>query len=168
MATHALAAFFSFRDSQGRTARTDLYIEADDTVPDDFTNRLGNLVTPFVNTTNAALQNRTGNIPQEVDYGTNAQYASAQDKMVLQFQDTNGAKHRIQVPAPKLACFASDGLTVVNSGVAGALITAIIANCVSRDNLSLLYLSGWFARRRNQRRTSSLVLTPAGTGQAVP
>jgi len=115
------------------------------------------------------LQSYTGDGPLPVEYGTNAAYAAITDEMVLVFNGaTTGALTKLHVPAPKLANFAADGVTVLNSGIAGALITQAIADCLTRSGETLVYLYGFYKAARLRRRTSGVVRDPAGTGPAVP
>jgi len=168
MAAEVNAAAFTFRDSQGRTSTVRMWLKADNADPTVFNTALNNVYAALTPCTNAAPQQVTLFPPQDVSYGVNAVYASIMDKAILMFQDNAGARHMFHVPAPKAAMFDVDGVTVVNTGITATLTAAITANAQSRDASPLAFLSGWLAKARNQRRTSSLVRRPSGSGQAVP
>lgn len=168
MSTQVGAYFITVRDSQGRTARTNGFVSFDPTT-DGFIVSVQSILTPYTACTNGAIQNSSIAVPGEVVYGTDAEFPSVEDRMVLLFQDGVGARHLFTVPAPKAANFASDGMTVLNTGISAALITALQTYGTTRQGSGVFaYLAGWRKKARNQRRTSSLVKTPAGTGQAVP
>ena len=106
-----------------------------------------------------------GTPPSKPLYGTNAQYASAQDKAVLEFFTAAGGVHRYQIPAPKVSQFFADQVTVNPAATAmAALITAILNGnfCDNAGNVLTEFVAGFYQRRKLPRRVSSLVLSPKG------
>lgn len=80
-----------------------------------------------------------------------APYAGVKDQARLTFDDVNGNRSNIIVPAPKTAIFLADGKTVdrSNEGV-GALVAAVLANAVApQSGLPLLrYVGGILVRSK--------------------
>lgn len=116
---------FGFRDAKGNTARMSFYIYYDSAEATNAAGSIGSgLSSAVFALTNAAFANAYGPYAQVVtaSYGTNATFASVEDKAMLTFQAVDGSLHRFNVPAPKSAIFLSDAETV---NPANALVLAL-------------------------------------------
>lgn len=149
---------YTWRDAKGNTARTSFYIQganatAQATAANAIFSTMGAL-------TNAAFQSSSGPetaAPTEVVYGTNAAYASVEDKAVFTFQTAHGSLHRIQIPAPVAAIFLADGETVdaTNTAVV-AFTSAFVANACDSDGVTIGFGAFGIRQRRKTRRKLSI------------
>jgi hypothetical protein len=158
---------YTFRDAKGNTARVSFYVTgATATLQATAANNIFVTLTPL---TNAAFQSSSGPetaAPTEVIYGTNSEYANAEDKAIFTFQAANGSIHRLQVPAPIAAIFQADGETVdpANAAVV-AFVAAFIANAVTSAGGAIGFgANGTRIRRKMHRRFSIFTKDPALTG----
>lgn len=147
----------TFRDAKGHTSTIKYFVNGATAVAlQTNANAIG---AAFAALTNCALQSTRGpwsNDPTRTTYGTNADFASVEDKAILTYQDPSGAYHRFRVPAPLKAIFAVDGETVdsTNSLII-ALNTAIDGVMVTSDGSEpLLYVGGLRSRTKIRRRAN--------------
>lgn len=131
------------------------------------------VINAFTPLSNAALQNTRGLVSEfgVAQYGAHAvggAYESIVDKAVLVFQDNSGQLHRFEIPAPKIAIFKADKITV--DPAAATVITFINAMTTvqaggsfvaSRQDIALAnYMGGFYKARKIRRRLNVLVLQP--------
>lgn len=156
------------RDAKGNTARYTFYVDGSVSANAAAT-AMSNVLTALTPLTNAVLQSAIGPfvvVPQEVVYGTNASYASVEDKAIFTFQTATGSIHRPQVPAPKSAIFLADGETVdPANALVVTYVAAIIANTITRDGEVVAFGAfGTRLRRKMHRKLTIFVKNPALTG----
>lgn len=157
----------TFRDAKGHTAVFRFRVTG--ATPAALETSAAAVVTALTPLTNAHLQSANGPYsqdPTEAIYGTNASYASIEDKAVFTFQTGAGAFHRFQVPAPIAAIFLADGETVDHSNTSvTAFTSAMVANAVDNNgNLIAFGATGIRVRRKLRRRTNIFTLDPSLTG----
>lgn len=153
---------YTWRDSQGRTVNTREYVDVLEANLQTVVNNRKAVLSPLSNASIYSFLDP----PNAAVYGTNAEFPSIQDKAVFTFQDHNGGLHRYQIPAPKLAIFQTDGLTVdiANTDVAN-YVASVIASVTDRfGNAVAFYVGGLRTRRRLPRRTNLFVLAPDAVG----
>lgn len=163
----------TYRDAKGNTSHQKFYIDQGGATLIQIQTDMAAFITAFSALSNAALQSATGIVPiyGVAQYGTHATggaYESVIDKAVMVYQDTAGTLHRYEVPAPKIAIFKNDKITVdpANSLVVAfnALMAAAWANgetVCSRQDLPLAnYMGGFYKARKIRRRLNVLVLQP--------
>jgi hypothetical protein len=169
-----LSETITTRDAKGNVAHNTFYMDAAgggtlDLAGADF----ATLVTAFLALSNAALQRAHGVEERygTVQYGAHTSggaYESVIDKAVMVFQDTSGGLHRYEIPAPKIAIFKNDKITVdpANSTIVtfvGLMTTAFGDGnfvCV-RNGLQLVnYMGGFYKARKLRRRLNVLILQP--------
>lgn len=157
-----------YRDAKGNTSRMSFFVDGQVSATAAATAQ--NAVTVATNAlTNAVHQSSIGPkfyAPQEVVYGTNAEYASVEDKAIFTFQTPTGGIHRLQVPAPIAAIFMADGETVdpANTTVV-TWVSAVIANVVSRSGEAFAFGAfGTRLRRKMHRKLTIFLKDPALTG----
>jgi hypothetical protein len=128
----------------------------------------------FAALSNAALQNTKGlsseyGVAQYGAHVANGAYESVIEKAVLVFQDASGQLHRFEIPAPKIAIFKTDKVTVdpANGLVVTfiALVTTPAAGpgsfmCTRQDIAFSNYMGGVFKARKIRRKLNILVLEP--------
>ena len=137
MALRTVPCNFGFRDAKGFVGRTRFWITGDagTNTPDDFVSAADTLETALQGLTNAALQSTSGisfNNIITLTYGTNAEYPAEWMKAVFQFSNGSGQITRFKVPAPKIAIFDTDGVTVLNDGTQ-ALVVAFVSAVKDAD-----------------------------------
>jgi hypothetical protein len=155
-----------FRDFQGRVAIERFYLDcASITV---LGTGVAAIKTALEGISNAAITSFL-DPPNEVVYGPDNQYFSAQDKAEFVFQDTKGAFHRLQVPCPQAIpagnnIFLSDGVTVnpLNTTVVAYTGAILTYACSAAATGYSLFIGGIRIRRKLPRRTNILVQAPAG------
>lgn len=160
---------YTFRDAKGNTARFSFYVSgATATLQATAAGNVSSALTPL---TNAHLQAGSGpdtRPPSEVVYGTNAEYASVEDKAMFVFQTAAGATHRYQVPAPIAAIFKTDGETIdaTNTAVI-AFVSAMIANATDANGNAIAFgANGTRLRRKIRRRLNIFVKDSSLSGPA--
>lgn len=167
MAARAELTYVTMRDSQGRTAKVQVWQLADNTSATTNVGALGaNLQNVIGACSNAAVQSYTGGPANPIDRGTNAAYPAAQIKASLIFATAKGALHKFQIPAPKLTGMLADGITVNPADTNfAALITYITSGTpCDRDGVTFAtYIAGFVEKRKFPKRVSSIVLAPNGT-----
>src|SRR5215469_8761456 len=142
MAVHAQKQSLTYRDAKGNTARYSFFVDGG-TTANAASSAAGTVIAAIAPLTNAVLQSAVGPslvVQQEVVYGTNATFASVEDKAVFTFQTATGDIHRTQIPAPVSSIFLADGETVdpANTAVV-TYVAAVIANCLSRNNQAIAF-----------------------------
>lgn len=157
---------FTVRDGQGRTSNVKFWWSFMDETT----------IAPTVSVLKADLQALTsGQVwsyidvpPDIIPRPASTQYVSAQDKAELVFQDSKAAFHRLQVPAPLLALFAADQITVNPANA--ALVTFVAAMLTGASSSAgtpyTSFVGGIYIRRKLPRRFSITVLAPDGTTPA--
>lgn len=162
-----------FRDAKGNTARNHYYFSVG-TAPDLATAQgdAEALVTAWAALSNAALQSVTGlgsryGVAQYGAHTVGGAYESVTDKAMLIMQDAQGGLHRFEVPAPKIAIFKSDKITVdPGNALVSTLVGLIIAGAagaqpVTRSGNSFTnFMGGFHKARKLRKRLNTLVLTP--------
>lgn len=132
MALQVLPISLSYRDAKGFFGKTRFHIAAQDTdatVEADVQTLITGVKNAVTAMTNAAYQGSTAfNLvgPPTLAYGANAEYPAEFMKAVFTFTTDLGTIHRFKIPAPKLAIFDTDGVTVLNDGTQ-ALVVAYVA-----------------------------------------
>lgn len=108
-------------------------------------------------------------------HNTGGAYESVIEKMQVVCQNPSGKLLRFQVPAPKVANFAADKITMDPSVTAVAtFITAVETpdanGCFlcDREGFALQVMGGIFVSRKIRRKTGILTLTPALTPTEPP
>jgi len=167
MAVYGTTAL-TLRDYRGKLATTSVVLTSDTAA--NLLTAAATFQTDFIACSNAVLDHQSGleySVEVAASYGAAAEYASVEQKAQLTFVAADGSIHKISVPAPKVAVFATDMVTVVNTGVMATLITFIQASVVAKDSLSALtFLSGYFRERRRKVRLGPWTRT--ATGGAAP
>jgi hypothetical protein len=153
-----------FRDSKGKTSRLKVIIGGADHAA-TVTN-LNTLVTDLAAVTNCAL--RSGLDPRPlVAYGSTAEFASVEDGALLTFADVVGRLHRFKIPAPKVADFATDQETVVNTGAMATVITDFTTFVYGSnvDTAPLTYIGGVRLRKKLHRKFTIFTKDPTLSGE---
>lgn len=155
----SLRISFIFRDAKGQIGRMRVLIGGATNAA--VLTSAGTLTTDLQAATNAHVSTNVDSAASHV-YGTNAEFPNVEDKAQLVFADTTGNLHRYQLPAPLLACFATDGETVVNSGVMATVIGDFQSFVYGHnsDVGPLAYIGGIRQRRRMQRRFNIFTKDP--------
>lgn len=161
---------FTWRDAKGHTTVTRFFINYDAGTIDDAFNLAQAIRDALKGLTNAALQSASGVLGEtgSVQYGGTGVFQSVQQKARMTWQDDEGKLHRYEVPAPKVAIFLADAVTV---NPTNALVLAYIASFTTvaafvsgKDGIEVAqFVGGEFAARPRPRRVGILTLTPALT-----
>lgn len=149
---------YTFRDSQGRVAPYRSYVNVLEANLQTVVNNYKALLQPI---SNASVETFL-DPPNAAVYGTNAEFPSVQDKAVFTFQDGHGGLHRYQVPAPVLAIFMADGITIniANTDVAN-YVSGVLAAITDRfGNPMTHFVGGLRQRRKLPRRNNLFILAP--------
>ena len=164
----------TYRDAKGNTGKMLFYLKlgGSATVEDAFTD-FSALVPLISALSNAALQTARGpftsyGVAQYGAHVSGGAYESIIDKAVMVFQDAAGQLHRFEVPAPKIAIFKTDKITVDPANTAVAAFTAFMTTGQTNGNLItsrqalpyLNYMGGFYKARKIRRRLNVLVLQP--------
>jgi hypothetical protein len=137
---------YSFRDFSGQVETTSLFVH-DATLAAG----LGPLMAAVSNATNNAYRGPANKVDDGTK-GVNAEFPNVEDKMVLIFKGTGGSTHKLNIPAPLLANFDTDGETVNNAGDVATLTAAIVAvGCDAGGAVYTSFLRGHRARRVSKR-----------------
>ncbi len=150
---------FTLTDGNGVAAKTEVYIPAPATTVTVATldTNLTTLGTQIAALTNAKVRAQALRLeePQALGPGVLQVYPSATDKAVLVYGCANGQEVRIEIPAPQMTIFDSDGETVnaANASVS-AFNTAITggAYCANSGSLITTYLRGFRSLRTREKR----------------
>lgn len=183
MALQVLPIALNFRDAKGFFGRTRFHVTAQDTdatVSADVASLVNAVKAAVVGISNAAFQGTAAFdilSPPTLTYGTNAEYPAEFMKGVFTFTTDLGTIHRFRLPAPKIAIFDTDGVTVLNDGTQ-ALVVAYVAAMKGTANNSYVstatglalthfvggqYKGGRQTKRHNQFIKSSHLV--AGEGE---
>lgn len=177
MALNTLRYFVTLRDAKGWTGRTSVWISYDPSDPanfEDVATVAATLRNAIEGLSNAAFQSDGGasgdSSAVPLAYGTNAEYPAAWQHAVYTFQDSSGAIHRYRIPAPKLAQFDTDGVTVKNDGSVAAVVAFIDAMknasgtgfVSSRQGLPLTKFVGGILSQGKQPRRFNMNIKSAG------
>lgn len=134
MGQRILPFHLSYRDAKGWIGKMRFWIaDPDGTVPLVSYESMADTLTAAVSgLTNAALQSTSGlggKSENELGlaYGANSQYPAEWMKAVMTFTTDNGTISRFRVPAPKLAIFDTDGVTVLNDGTQPLVVAFVNA-----------------------------------------
>lgn len=131
MATRTQALSASYRDAKGFIGVTRAYLTYDPAVPADAITVADGWVAAMNALTNAAFQGASGFAAdqgvQPLAYGTNSQYPAEWMRAHMMFLDSKGARHLYRIPAPKIALFDTDGVTILNDGTQAAVVAYIAA-----------------------------------------
>jgi hypothetical protein len=154
----------SWRDSKGHIARVHYHVANTGTLITQGAAATAVLVAMEA-ITNCALQSASGpstTAAGPVAYGTTGNFAAVEDKAVYTFSAADGSLHRVQVPAPKIAIFEVDTITVDAAQTdSAAFITAYIANVVTSAGAAITsYVGGIRVRRKLQRKLTIFVKVP--------
>lgn len=154
----------TWRDSKGRTATMRYYVASTGTQITQAVaaSNVNNAFQPCSNAHTQTVHGPSNNPAGPVGYGTTADFPSVEDKAVLTFSAADGSLHRYKLPAPKIAIFEVDTVTVdaAQADIAGA-ITAVIANVVTASGAAITsYVGGTRSRVKLQRRLNIFVKVP--------
>lgn len=168
---------YTFRDAKGNTSAFRVFIDEGAAGDADAVQAFAvSLRDALIALTNAAFQGARGTLTEYgvAQYGAHAvggAYESIVEKAVLVFQDLAGQLHRYEIPAPKIALFKADKVTVDPTN--GSVVTFVGlmtqaapgVHVVSRQDIGLAnYMGGVFKARKIRRRLNILVLEPDLTG----
>lgn len=143
MATLTIPVTFSFRDAKGWIGRMRTFISGNGSTntASDYDSKAATLLGALQALTNCATQagpiTTTGLVT--LSYGTNAEYPAEWMKAVMQFSTDSGQISRFKVPAPKIALFDTDGITILNDGTQAAIVAYV--NAVKNADASGTYVS---------------------------
>lgn len=143
MATLTIPVSYSFRDAKGFIGRERFFISGNGSTngATDYDSAAGTLLAALENLTNAAIQagplTTTGLVT--LTYGTNAEYPAEWMKAVMQFSNGSGQIGRFKIPAPKIALFDTDGVTILNDGTQAAVVAFV--NAMKNADASGTYVS---------------------------
>lgn len=158
----------TWRDAKGNTARSTFYVASGGTLASQNTAALAiiNAMAPLSNAVQQAYNGPANAPATEVVYGTNAEFASVEDKAVFTFQTATGSIHRFQIPAPIAAMFLADGETVDPANTAVVTFTsAVVANAFTRGDEAITFGAfGTRVRRKMHRKLTIFVKNPALSG----
>jgi hypothetical protein len=100
--------------------------------PADFASAADTLLTALSALTNGALASTSGidftnHLTLTLTYGTAAQYDAEWMKAVMTFTTDGGVISRFKVPAPKVALFEADKVTIINDGTSTPIVNFVNA-----------------------------------------
>jgi hypothetical protein len=132
---NTLRYFVTLRDAKGWTGRTGVWISYDPADPgnfEDVATCAATLRNAVEGLSNAAFQSDGGasgdNSALPVAYGASGVvYQNAWQQAQMEFQDSSGGIHRYRIPAPLVAIFDTDRLTVLNDGTQAAVVAYVAA-----------------------------------------
>jgi hypothetical protein len=133
MAIDVLPFTASYRDAKGFVGRIRFHVSTDSasgTVVADTDTVISAVLAAANNLTNAALASFAGfriAAQPTLTYGTNAEYPAEWMKAVMTFSTDLGTIHRFRIPAPKIALFDTDGVTILNDGTQAAVVAYVAA-----------------------------------------
>lgn len=144
MAARTLPYNLSLRDAKGWMGVMRFHITGD-TITNtlvDYESAADTLQVAIEGLSNAAFQREsgiagTGSVT--LAYGTNAQYTAEWMKAVMTFTTDTPSISRFKVPAPKIAIFDTDGITVKNDGSVAVVVAFI--NAVKNADASGTFVS---------------------------
>jgi len=148
MANVTLLQTYSFRDAKGFIGRTRYFITGDDasgTFSDDVQTVLDTLGPAVIAMTNAALSSANGPqivTRQSLSYGANSEYPAEFMKAIFTFTTDSASISRFSIPAPKLAIFDTDGVTVLNDGTQALVVAYVAAVKTAVNTVFVSTLSG--------------------------
>lgn len=154
----------TYRDSKGHIGRVAFYVASTGTTVTQAAAAAA-ILNNLAPITNAAQQSARGpatEVAAPVVYGTTADFATVEDKAVFTFSTADGQLHRIQVPAPKIAIFEVDTITVDAAQTdAAAFITNFLGNAVTAGGAAMSsFVGGVRIRRKLQRKLSIYTKVP--------
>lgn len=139
MAQRILPFNLGYRDAKGWVGRMRFFIsDADGSAAIASFEACADTLTAAVSgLTNAALQSTSGlggKSENELGlaYGANSEYPAEWMKAVMTFTTDDATISRFKVPAPKIAIFDTDGITVLNDGTQ-ALVVAFVSAVKTAD-----------------------------------
>jgi hypothetical protein len=164
----------TFRDAKGNTGKFQFFMDLSVGTLNQAQTDVETVLNAAAALSNAAVQKWTGfvteyGVAQYGAHNANGAYESINEKAQFVFQDVAGQLHRYEIPAPKIAIFKSDKITV---DPANALVITFVnamtqagasgGNFVkTRQNLELAnYMGGVFRGRKIRRRLNVLILEP--------
>lgn len=181
MATRTQAISASYRDAKGFVGVTRAYLTYDPAVPADAITVADTWVAAISGLTNAAFQSSGGFAAdqgvQALAYGANSEYPAEWMRAHMMFLDSKGARHLYRIPAPKIAIFDTDGVTVLNDGTQALVVayvaavkTAVSAAFISsRSGLALAsFVGGLLKFGKQPRRFNEMIKSShlvAGEGE---
>lgn len=107
--------------------------------------------------------------------GINAEFPNIEDKVVFQFVTTNERLLRLHIPAPKIAIFQADGMTVDFTQANVVTLVDLLENTAAtpyfvcgpiQEPISTV-VSGFRQRAKNRRRISTLSIGSDGVSFAM-
>ena len=122
---------YSFRDAKGFIGRVRFWVTGDSADAGFESDRdivLDTLGPAVIALTNASLASANGPqtvTRQDLSYGANSEYPAEFMKAVMTFATNQGSISRFKIPAPKIALFDTDGVTILNDGTQ-ALVVAFV------------------------------------------
>lgn len=138
----------SWRDAKGWIGRVRVFITGDNTsatLGDDVAAIADGLRVAIAAMTNAVFQGSSGldfdTIPT-LTYGSNSEYPAEWQKAVMQWSTDTAQISRFKIPAPRLAIFDSDGVTVLNDGTQTQVVNYVAAMKAVRNTVFISNKSG--------------------------
>ena len=164
-----------YKDAKGQTGAFRFYVTAAN--PADLVAVEQGVQTATAAITNALLFSIPGGwdgLEATGELGNTGTYQDITLKANMTFVDTNGAIHRYQIPAPKLAIFEADGVTVDGDQTdVAAWVTAMLfayagpSNVCSRSGHALSnFVGGTLLKRKQRRRLNIFIEDPQLEGPA--
>jgi len=137
MTVRVLDLDLGFRDAKGWVGRMRFHIggDAGTNTLDDYGSCAATLITAVEALTNATIQSAIGPALANqftLAFGSNSQYPAEWMKAVYTFSTDTAQISRFKVPAPKLAQFTTDGITVDNGG-SNAIVDAFVSAVKTAD-----------------------------------
>jgi hypothetical protein len=146
MALRTIKFNVRYRDSKGWVGGTNFFVagDAESNAPADFAAAADTLLTAVTALTNGALQSTSGidfenQLAITLTYGTAAQYDAEWMKAVMTFTCDGGSIHRFKIPAPKVALFLADKVTIDNGGSNTPVVNFV--NAMKNADTSGTYIS---------------------------
>lgn len=119
------------RDAKGWIGRVNYNVAGDSSVSTneaDMTTVITTFVTALLGLSNCVNQQKTFPYTHPtLAYGANSEYPAEWMKAVMTFTTDAGNITRFKVPAPKIAIFDTDGITVKNDGSVAAVVAFVNA-----------------------------------------
>lgn len=166
-----LRSVATFRDLKGWLARVTWYSNAEDATSAYASAQ--ELAFAIASLSSCALQSLHGPAEQGVQlpiYGSNNQYTSVEDKLVVTFVTNSGALSRFEIPGPLAGLFLADGVTLDQSQTDWnlAIIHFLDGITCNRQGFTFnRFVGGVRVRRKNQRRLTMNVLDATLTNPAM-
>lgn len=141
----------TLRDGKGFTRTWHYYLNTNGDTAANGVTLAQSLASTWAAMSNAAVQSTQGYSSEYgvIQRGANSEYQSVQQKAILVMQDNAGTLHRFSLPAPKIAIFLADGVTVDKTNTLVQNWVAAMGATGSPPAASTIFSAnrdgGWFA-----------------------